>query len=95
LPRNQKKSNFDIVHEDDDDDDDDEKKKDETDDSDKMNENVSNMRERRFREFASVVYNEEIYMVSLRHRKRNHRIRLICLDTSRFPGISHFRTTTT
>ncbi len=53
-----KKENIDV---DDDDDDDGENDKDE---SDKMNENVSNMREKRFLEFASIEYNGEIYMVN-------------------------------
>ncbi len=45
---------------DDDDDDDDENEKDELDTTD---DSTISLRERRFRDFASVEYNEEIYMV--------------------------------
>ncbi|CAF1221406.1 unnamed protein product [Adineta ricciae] len=51
-----------IQFDDDDDDDDDEAKAKDSDDADKFNEHGSNPRERRFREFASVEYNDEIYM---------------------------------
>ncbi len=54
-----KKENIDVDDDDDDDDGDNDK-----DESDKMNENVSNMREKRFLEFASIEYNGEIYMVN-------------------------------
>jgi hypothetical protein len=47
-------------HIDDDDDDDDENEKDELDTTD---DSTTSLRERRFRDFASVEYNEEIYMV--------------------------------
>ena len=49
---------------DDDDDDDEEHKQQESKDgSDKADDHVANVRERRFRDFASVEYNGEIYMV--------------------------------
>ena len=49
------------------DDDDEETEKE---DPDKADENVSNIRERRFREFASIEYNGEIYMVILFYFKK-------------------------
>jgi hypothetical protein len=45
-------------------DEDDDEKENEKDNFEKPDENVMNMRERRFREFASVEYNDEIYMVN-------------------------------
>ncbi len=45
------------LDDDDDDDDDDENE------SDRADESVTNIRERRFREFGSIEYNDEIYMV--------------------------------
>jgi len=48
------------IDDDDDDDDDDENEKDELDTTD---DSTTSLRERRFRDFASVEYNEEIYMV--------------------------------
>jgi hypothetical protein len=47
-----------------DDDDEDEEDENEKIDSDKIDENVSNLRERRFRDFASVEYHDEIFMVN-------------------------------
>ncbi|UJR13935.1 hypothetical protein I4U23_000940 [Adineta vaga] len=61
FSRNQKKD-IRVVDDDDDDDDDGDGKGKENDELDKSNEHVSNARERRFREFASVEYNDEIYM---------------------------------
>ena len=49
---------------DDDDDDDEDKQQGNKDGSDKNEEHVANVRERRFRDFASVEYNGEIYMVT-------------------------------
>jgi len=43
-------------------DEDDDEEENEKDVSDKIEENVTNVREKRFREFASVEYNDEIYM---------------------------------
>jgi hypothetical protein len=54
----------DIDEDDDDDDDDNKDEEKEKDEVDPTEENVSNIRERRFRDFASIEYNEEIYMVN-------------------------------
>jgi len=56
----EKKINIANYEDDDDDDDEDEKDKQ---DLEKSDEHVTNMREKRFREFASIEYNGEIYMV--------------------------------
>lgn len=53
------------LDEDDDDDDDDNKQQGDKDGSDQTDEHVANVRERRFRDFASVEYNGEIYMTPL------------------------------
>ncbi len=89
--RNRLKDEFD------EDDDDEENEKDV---SDKIEENVTNARERRFREFASVEYNDEIYMtpvdflesvITERARRMNNEVRFF---RNEFFSISSYRSST-
>ena len=73
------------MDDDDDDDDDDEKEKKKSDVGD---ESISSLREKRFREFASIEYNGEVYMViGLFQEIFNEEIRFL-VDAIRFSGIN-------